>query len=240
MSRFVRAAGIAVAALSVAAGASFAGPSLAEEADGQMTARYTDHSDRAPMLSAETLTAMDEAVVVETSALSEFSAAPVVQHAVATLEPASFTIEEEAEDEEPVRAKSLNELVNEHATSEVPDDEFECLAGAVYFESKSEPLAGQLAVAEVIINRARSGRFPASYCGVVKQRGQFSFVRGGRLPAIPRESRHWRTAVGITHVALKDLADSAAPRALFFHAKRVSPRWRLTRVASVGNHVFYR
>ncbi|HEX8449583.1 MAG TPA: cell wall hydrolase, partial [Allosphingosinicella sp.] len=120
------------------------------------------------------------------------------------------------------------------------DAQHECLAGAVYFEAKGEPLHGQLSVAEVILNRARSGRFPASACGVVKQRGQFSFVRGGRFPAIARTSLAWKRAVAIAHIAVRDLAESPAQKALFFHAKRVSPRWRLTRVAAVGNHIFYR
>ena len=92
----------------------------------------------------------------------------------------------------------------------------------------------------MILNRARSGRFPASACAVVKQRGQFSFIRGGRFPAIARTSLAWKRAVAIAHIAVRDLAESPAPKALFFHAKRVSPRWRLTRVAAVGNHIFYR
>src|SRR3546814_1697830 len=69
------------------------------------------------------------------------------------------------------------------------DPELRCLAGAVYFESRGESLAGQLAVAHVIINRAESGRFPSSYCGVVHQRSQFSFVRGGKMPSIRESSR---------------------------------------------------
>ena len=92
-----------------------------------------------------------------------------------------------------------------------PTPQHECLAGAVYFESKGEPLRGQLSVAEVILNRARSGRFPASVCGVVKQRGQFSFVRGGRIPAIARASLAWKRAVAIAHIAREDLADGPAP-----------------------------
>lgn len=144
-----------------------------------------------------------------------------------------------AETEKPAR-RSLAELVADHASAETGDAQLECLAGAVYFESKGEPLHGQLSVAEVILNRARSGRFPASACGVVKQRGQFSFIRGGRFPAIARTSLAWKRAVAIAHIAVKDLADGPAPKALFFHAKRVSPRWRLTRVAAVGNHIFYR
>jgi cell wall hydrolase len=143
------------------------------------------------------------------------------------------------EAEKPAR-RSLAELVAEHAATQAADAQLECLAGAVYFEAKGEPLHGQLSVAEVILNRARSGRFPTSPCGVVKQRGQFSFIRGGRFPAIARASLAWKRAVAIAHIAARDLADGPAPRALFFHAKRVSPRWKLTRVAAVGNHIFYR
>ena len=119
--------------------------------------------------------------------------------------------------------------------------DLECLAVGVYFESKSEPLAGQLAVGQVIANRANSGgRFPSSYCGVLFQRGQFSFVRGGHWPKVNRSSRQWQNAVAIAKIVDQDLKDSAAENALFFHAKRVSPGWRLKRVASIGNHVFYR
>lgn len=116
----------------------------------------------------------------------------------------------------------------------------ECLAGAVYFESRNESIEGQHAVADVVINRSESGRFPSSICGVVYQPSQFSFVRGGRMPAINRSSTDWREAVAVARVAMDDSWQSAAPDALFFHATRVSPRWRLKRVATVGNHVFYR
>ena len=119
--------------------------------------------------------------------------------------------------------------------------ELECLAVGVYFESKSEPLTGQLAVGEVIANRANSGgRFPSTYCGVLFQRGQFSFIRGRHWPAVNKSSKQWRTAVAIARIVDRDLKDSAAESALFFHAKRVSPGWRLKRVASIGNHIFYR
>jgi spore germination cell wall hydrolase CwlJ-like protein len=118
--------------------------------------------------------------------------------------------------------------------------ELECLAGAIYFEAKSESLEGQLAVGRVVINRAKSGRFPASYCGVVYQRSQFSFIRGGAMPPINRASRDWREAVAMARIADANAYPSVAEGALFFHATRVSPNWRLTRVARVDNHVFYR
>ena len=152
---------------------------------------------------------------------------------------ASALPEPAAEPARPVPA-SLDELVALHAGTRTADEQQECLAGAVYFESKGEPLRGQLSVAEVILNRTRSGRFPASVCGVVKQRGQFSFVRGGRIPAIARASLAWKRAVAIAHIAREKLAHGGAPKALFFHARYVSPRWGLTRVAAVGNHIFYR
>jgi len=135
----------------------------------------------------------------------------------------------------------LSSLVAELRGTDPGSRELECLAVGVYFESKSEPLTGQLAVGQVIANRANSGgRFPSSYCGVLFQRGQFSFVRGGHWPAVNRSSRQWENAVAIAKIVDQDLKDSAAENALFFHAKRVSPGWRLKRVASIGNHVFYR
>ncbi|MBV8687859.1 MAG: cell wall hydrolase [Alphaproteobacteria bacterium] len=141
----------------------------------------------------------------------------------------------------PAAPATLAGLVSAHASSAPRDAEEACIAGAVYFEAKGEPLKGQLSVAEVIINRARSGRFPATACGVVRQRGQFSFIRGGGFPPIARGSAAWRTAVAIARVARGKLAAGGAPKALFFHARRVAPSWRgVTRVASIGNHVFYR
>lgn len=123
---------------------------------------------------------------------------------------------------------------------EVGDAELNCLAIGVYYESKGEPLEGQLAVAEVILNRAESGRFPRSVCGVLTQRGQFSFVRGGKLPQPPRSARAWKTALAVARVARGDIWDSKVSNALFFHARYVSPGWRRPRVGSVGNHIFYR
>jgi len=138
------------------------------------------------------------------------------------------------------QADSLVALVDAHGAPEQLDGDMHCLAGAVYFESKGESLSGQLAVARVIINRARSGRFASSLCGVVFQPGQFSFVRGRSIPAVNTASQDWQKAVAITQIALDNSWSNAAEGALFFHARRVSPGWRLTRVAAIDNHIFYR
>lgn len=135
---------------------------------------------------------------------------------------------------------SLRELIDAEDTERALSREEECLAGAIYFEAKSESLEGQHAVAEVVINRSESGRFPGTICGVVYQPSQFSFVRGGRMPAVNRNSRDWQEAVAVARVAMDDSWETPASDALFFHATRVSPRWKLKRVATIGNHVFYR
>ncbi len=134
----------------------------------------------------------------------------------------------------------LASMVAQLRSTEAGSRELECLAGAIYFESKSESLKGQLAVGHVIANRAASGRFPSSYCGVVYQRSQFSFVRGGSMPKIARSHVQWKNAVAIAKIVDQKLAPTPVAKALFFHATRVSPRWRLTRIATLGNHVFYR
>jgi N-acetylmuramoyl-L-alanine amidase len=137
------------------------------------------------------------------------------------------------------KVASLAALVSRYADASLGDREADCLAKAVYFESKGEPLDGQLAVAEVIMNRAKSGRFASTLCGVVKQPSQFSFVRGGGFPPVVNQAM-WREAVGVAQVAMNGLWESTAPNALYFHAKRVSPNWGKQRVAAVGNHIFYR
>ncbi len=148
---------------------------------------------------------------------------------IAAVEPAA-TVEEEY--------NTLAEAVaaQDHAAA---DEALQCLAGAIYFESKGEPLTGQLAVAEVIINRAKSGRFPADVCAVVKQRGQFSFVRGGQIPNI-NAGTAYRTAIAVAKVALADAWNSPAEKALYFNTADRRPAGRVIKVASIGNHVFYR
>lgn len=142
----------------------------------------------------------------------------------------------------PTEAGSLHELVGMIDTAAPMSEQMRCLAGAVYFEARGEPLAGQLAVAQVIINRTEDGRFPRSYCGVVAQPGQFSFMRGRRMPAIREGSAAWERAVAVAHIADKGLWESEAEGAVFFHARYVKPGWtrNKTRLAQIDTHIFYR
>jgi len=180
---------------------------------------------------------------IETPARQDAAVQFIAQPVVQALPEAGDTPAQERDDAAAsalAEARSLRELV---AQQDVPADlsrEMNCLAGAIYFEARGESLEGQLAVGRVIVNRSNSGRFPDSYCGVVLQRSQFSFVRGSAMPKVRTSSEQWRRAVAIAQIADEGLWNSPAKGALFFHAARVSPGWRLTRLARVDNHIFYR
>ena len=140
------------------------------------------------------------------------------------------------------QATSLHELVGDMPVADALSPDMKCLAQAVYFESRGEPLTGQLAVARVVINRAASGLYPSDYCSVVTQRSQFSFVRNGRIPQADETSSAWLRARAIAQIAHQDLWKSEAGDALYFHATYVSPGWarRKTQLARIDTHVFYR
>jgi spore germination cell wall hydrolase CwlJ-like protein len=140
------------------------------------------------------------------------------------------------------RPRGLVELVESYASADTLSAEQHCLASAVYFEARGESLEGQLAVAEVVLNRARSGRYPATWCGVVVQRSQFSFVRRGRIPAANRSSEAWRRAVAISRIAEARVQRMLPENVLWYHASYVRPSWgrRLDRNGQIGAHIFYR
>ena len=136
----------------------------------------------------------------------------------------------------------LYALVDKFSAGDPLTDEANCIAVAVYHEARGETLEGQLAVAKVIMNRAASGKYPTSWCGVVKQPWQFSFVRQGRFPSVDQGSTAWRKALGVTRLAVADAVQSVPSDCLWYHADYVAPSWglRLTRVNKIGAHIFYR
>ncbi|WP_448583005.1 cell wall hydrolase [Thermaurantiacus sp.] len=141
-----------------------------------------------------------------------------------------------------VRPDSLAALVAElrsEAARATFSPDMECLARAVYWEAKGERLEGQLAVAEVILNRVADGRFGRDVCAVIKAPRQFSFVRAGVIPA-PVDQAAYLVARAIALIAIKEHWTPVVGDATHFHATYVRPGWRLTRVAQVGNHIFYR
>jgi spore germination cell wall hydrolase CwlJ-like protein len=125
--------------------------------------------------------------------------------------------------------------------------EKDCLARAIYFEARSEPEAGQIAVANVILNRVKSKTYPNTICGVVYEGAhrmnscQFSFACDGKQD-IPRGRKEWRKAM---HLADRAMAGDAYVRvvstATHYHADYVNPRWAsaMKRLIKIGRHIFY-
>ncbi len=122
-----------------------------------------------------------------------------------------------------------------------------CLAEAIYFESRSEPLEGQAAVGQVVLNRVRSGLYPSDVCSVVYQDSerafacQFSFACEGKSLAI-QEPGPWAIAMRIAkEVVSGERYDPKLIAALNYHANYVYPAWApmLTRLERIGNHIFY-
>ena len=124
--------------------------------------------------------------------------------------------------------------------------ELDCLTTAVYYEARGEGQAGMKAVAQVVLNRVRHPAFPKSVCGVIYQgagsgRGcQFSFACDGSMRR-RKDSALWERARDIAADAVDGEVMETVGSSTFFHATRLSPNWRgLTRVATVGRHVFYK
>lgn len=136
----------------------------------------------------------------------------------------------------------LAALADKYSAGSALGEEANCIATAVYFEARGESVEGQLAVARVVMNRAASGQYPASWCAVVKQHAQFSFVRRGAFPAVKTASAAWARAQGIARLAMANVIPSLTTDVLWYHANYVAPSWgrRLSMVQKIGAHIFYR
>jgi len=219
----------AAAILTIAYGAHAAGAYAQDQAEAE-TLELASHS------SGET----DAAAQPDAQPPVRFVASPVVQDVP---EPKTPEPETAAVAATPASsAGSLRELVAQINFNAEMSRDVKCLAQAVYFESRGEPLSGQLAVARVVINRASSEIFPDDYCSVVTQRAQFSFVRGGTIPEPNRSSQAWQRAKAIARIAHRELWESEVGDALYFHATHVRPRWARTMQtrAQIDSHIFYR
>jgi spore germination cell wall hydrolase CwlJ-like protein len=123
-----------------------------------------------------------------------------------------------------------------------------CLAQAVYFEAGFEPLAGQRAIAQVVLNRVRDSNFPDSICDVVYQGWarktgcQFSFVCDGSLTRRPPGQDQWAHAWSVAAAAVSGLVEPEVGTATHYHTDYVDPYWAptLVEVGKVGQHIFYK
>ena len=231
MIRTVRAAGFAVAACVLAVSAAWSGPLQAGEGNvAPVATHYLDHA--AAAVEASDIGVNDQIATAEARQMSseELAHLGALADQLVTLADAILTPQ-----------VGLGALVQSYAGISTNGREQDCLANAVYFEARGEPVEGQLAVAEVVLNRTRSGRYPSTICEVVTQPWQFSFVRNGIIPAADRSSESWRKAVAIARIAEAG-AQRLLPRdVLWYHADYVNPSWgrRLARNTKIGLHIFY-
>ncbi len=122
----------------------------------------------------------------------------------------------------------------------------DCMTAAIYYEAANEPVTGQRAIAQVILNRVRHPAFPDTVCGVVFQGSerasgcQFTFSCDGSLVRTPSK-RFWLRAQSVATAALSGLVETSVGHATHYHASYVLPYWapKLTKVTTIGSHIFY-
>ena len=150
-------------------------------------------------------------------------------------------------------AEGLSPVIDHTSVIEEPtkfhEKELMCLAKNIYYEAGSESFEGKMAVAMVTLNRAESGQFPRTLCGVINQRTQispqvivcqFSWVCQGRSIKTAIGDR-WEEALQVARlVFFEGWRIPKLEDAMYFHATHVNPKWGLPKVAKIGNHVFYK
>lgn len=115
----------------------------------------------------------------------------------------------------------------------------ECLAKNIYHESRNQPLEGQIAVAQVTLNRVRNPQFQNTVCGAVYAPSQFSWTLDKRKRV--RDQQAWRASVNIARAVLTQSFKLPDFPALYFHTPQVNPRWSRGKkvLAKIGDHIFY-
>ena len=121
----------------------------------------------------------------------------------------------------------------------------DCMALNIYHEARGEPRDGQLAVAQVVMNRVKDPRFPNTVCGVVQEGGenpgcQFSWWCDGRSDR-PTDRAAWQESLDLAQAVLDGKFDDPTGGALWYHADHVQPAWRMaiTKGPKIGRHIFY-
>jgi spore germination cell wall hydrolase CwlJ-like protein len=127
--------------------------------------------------------------------------------------------------------------------------QLDCLAKNIYFESASEPFEGKVAVAQVTMNRAASGKFPSDVCAVVYQKNvvyekvvcQFSwYCENGGKPVIRSKEMYNESYAVAKKVLLENFRLDVMKDALYYHADYVNPRWGKQEIGKIGRHIFYK
>jgi spore germination cell wall hydrolase CwlJ-like protein len=133
-------------------------------------------------------------------------------------------------------------------TAEVREKQLGCLAKNIYHEAGNEPFEGKAAIAQVVLNRTDSGRFPADICGVIYQKNivyekvicQFSWFCSQVVAFRPINKESYDESMVVAKkVLLEGFRLPSLEKALFYHASYISPGWNRKRITQIGQHIFY-
>lgn len=170
---------------------------------------------------------------------------PAVAPSIISIEEVFVVMSEDAVQAQ-VAISALSDRI-EQSLPQRDESEAHCLAQAIYYEARGEPLPGQIAVAEVVLNRKDSKRYPDTICAVVfqnehrKNRCQFSFACDGKTDN-PPSGKTWNKSVSLANYVLADGSLRLTDAATHYHADYVSPFWskHLEKTVSIGQHIFYK
>ena len=141
-----------------------------------------------------------------------------------------------------------NNMPPGYVTAAEQTRQLECLTRNIYWEAASEPFEGKVAVAQVTLNRMKSGKFADSVCGVVYQKNvfyekvvcQFSWYCEGNQKMKPIHKPLWRESEEVAKkVLLEGFRLPSMKNALYYHADYVNPGWQLPKIDQIGRHIFY-
>jgi spore germination cell wall hydrolase CwlJ-like protein len=143
----------------------------------------------------------------------------------------------------------IEQIEESKITAELRDRQLECLAKNIYYEAGNEPFEGKVAVAQVTLNRANSGKFPSDVCKTIYQKNmfyektvcQFSWYcdRATTMKPINRAVYN-ESMIVAKKVLLEGFRLPSLEQALYFHGDYINPGWNRQQVAKVGRHIFYR
>lgn len=148
-----------------------------------------------------------------------------------------------------LKQESTKPTVFSTMTLEKREQQLECLARNIYFEAAKEPFEGKVAVAQVTINRAESGKFPSDICKVIYQKNifmekvvcQFSWYCETSTKMRPMHTAAYNECMAVAKkVLLEGFRLEGLTEAMYYHATYVSPGWGKEKIAKIGNHIFYK
>jgi spore germination cell wall hydrolase CwlJ-like protein len=246
--RLMRQAGAAVA---VVAAAGIAMPVMASRGVEQR-AEWTEtagayHVQRSPQALAEAGPAARMGLQIQKASFANLRGRASAPMALDAFDRQAMTVTASLQEGVGELATMPEDLPNQVDRKAVRANDLRCLAEAVYYEARSESYNGQLAVAEVVLNRVSSRHWPNTVCGVVYQGShlntgcQFTFTCDGSQSKSPRGSA-WRKANAIAAQVLMGMTRPQTYGATHYHTHAVNPRWNnfLVETVTIGDHVFYR